>query len=277
MTPGAGAATVSPVASVTDVDCLPQPPVSALRRAALWALTRWETFPVGAEPRPVVLCEPPVHVDGGFVDQAASAAFWAGALVGTDLLPEEARALLPGAVGGWDSTAAHQADGTQVLQVTAARRAERRWRTDRGLALLPGWQLTLTGAVGPVWLLDVAASGCWRPPAACCAAPAGAAGRQVRARVERDGTTVHLSLLVPEPSAAGSGGCDFIASPTAVVALPAGGPTPPEGPRLVAYQPFDGYRVELVGQLAEPLGQRVVVDLDGSPVVVEHAGGPQRR
>ena len=61
------------------------------------------------------------------------------------------------------------------------------------------------------------------------------------------------------------------------VALPAGGPTPPEGPRLVAYQPFDGYRVELVGQLAEPLGQRVVVDLDGSPVVVEHAGGPQRR
>ena len=84
------------MASVTDVDRLSQPPAGSLRRAALWALARWETFPVGVEPRPVVLCEPPLRVDGGFVDQAASAAFWAGALVGTDLLPECGNASWPG-------------------------------------------------------------------------------------------------------------------------------------------------------------------------------------
>lgn len=276
------------MASLAHVDRLSQLPVSPHHRAALWALRRWERFPVAEDPRPLVLTEAPLQVEGGFVDQQVRDTFAAGALVGAggvadqqvQLLRQVAGVAVAGRAGSPAATAPPEGRRPtgRVLEVRAAQRDERRWGTDRGRLLLPCWQLTVEGAVGPVWLLDAEAAGCWSPTVAAGAPrPPGAAGRQVQARVERDGTTMHVSLVVAGPDQVGSGGCDFITSATAAVALPADGPARGPEPRLVGYQPFDGYRVELVGHLAEPLGRRVLVDLDGSPVPVESEAGPGRR
>jgi hypothetical protein len=59
-------------------------------RAARRAVAGWAEFPVGADPRPLVLLDGPVRVDKGFATGDAKLAFLRGVVEAAAEVPEDA-------------------------------------------------------------------------------------------------------------------------------------------------------------------------------------------
>lgn len=226
--------------------------------AAAVALRRWADFPASADVRPVVLLGGPI-LCRGFSTGVAKGAYMMGRVNADPGVPDEpvehlrqVRQLQPN-------------DGVPPLRVLRASPSVARFPTDRGRMDLPAWRVEAVDAIEPIWVLsDEARRRCWRSPSE----PGEGwphAGYPVWAGVtDLDG----LGL-----SADFTGGIHpgfryqllALESETAVVVLPVVLPSP-EG--RSGFVPARGDAHHGHVRLSRPLGSRVVVNLDASPVSV---------
>ena len=219
--------------------------------ATVDALSAWADYPASSTPRPVVLVDGYVRVgSSGFVGGDAKLAFVAGAIDSQVEIPDGVRELLPPPAGGPPDRSGPR------ITVTAIRRSQATFLTDRGRRTLPTYAVAFDGTREPVQVLDPAVPVWWpkRPT------PDGIANGS--ATIEADGLTLHVPAMggvLTEFL-----GCRFTESDTAVLAQPLTRERDAEG----AAVPAVGICVQVSGRLAGPLGPRVLVDTDGLPLAV---------
>jgi len=227
-------------------------------RSARRAVAGWAEFPVGADPRPLVLLDGPVRGEG-FATGDAKLAFLRGAVEAEAGVPEDAVRPLR-----------RPADGTGpqprgLLRVVAAERSEAEFATDRGRQRLPAWSLEAADTLGPIWVLsgEVRAR-CWSPPEPVSQArigphwlrsgAIGADGRELT--VEFAGGSERLFGYDPEVMETPAAVC-VVPLPRMIVRLA-------PGTAITA----EGHLRKVRVTLAERLGGRVLVNLDGTAVPV---------
>ena len=158
--------------------------------------------------------------------------------------------------------------GRTTLRLTAAILAHTEFATDRGSQRLPAWRVEAVDTLGPIWVLaEEAQAHCWSPPEVpdgerigprmLMSATVGPDGRELIVGF----TGGRESLLRYEAEA--------VESAAAVSVVSLGRMTrrlPPETAITM-----EGHRREVRVTLAEALGGRVLVNLDGTPVPVHPA------
>jgi hypothetical protein len=232
------------------------------------AVTGWAEFPAGADPRPLVLLSGSVRVDKGFATADAKLAFHLGIVEAAAGVPEEAVQLLR------RSGAARTGPRPRgQLRVNAAERSEAEFATDRGRQRLPAWRLEAADTLGPIWVLtgEMQAQ-CWSPskpasqerigPHMLMSGTVGAHGRDLA--VEFIGSSERLFRYDAE----------VLESPAAVCVVP----VPRMTERLASGTAItaEGHLRKVRVTLAEPIGGRVLVNLDGTPVPVTPVEAPPR-
>lgn len=228
------------------------------RQAALAAAGRFAEFPALDEPRPVVLLNGAVHAEDGFVTGEAKMAFLQGVIETAEGVPEEPVRLL--------RIAQLQGPARPApLLVLGAALLETAFATDRGQEVFPAWRVEAADARGPIWVLAEDVLGrCWFPPPL---AEGEASGPHILVRSSVDSTGRDLAVdFIGAAERSFDYEAEAVETPTAVAviphqrvkrALPSGSATTAEGHlRLVHVR------------LMEPLGGRVLVNLDGTPVEV---------
>lgn len=224
---------------------------------ARWAVERWSAFPVDENPRPLVLVESRVRVEQGFTTGPAKLAFVDGRVESTIKLPERVMDTL--------RRRGHPARsvGGEPLMIHAAALEEIEFLTDRGPQRLPAWRLSAEDALGAIWVLDPDVAD-WKP-----ATDAAASHPQVQGPGHRGGMPVEVdqddrSLLVHwlggAPNFERYPSAEVVESRTAVAVVPVGEDIGPPGPRTAV-----GYVHRVPAVLREPLGARVLIDLNGNP------------
>ena len=224
------------------------------------ALSRWTSFPE-TDPRPIVLIYGPVLVTAGFNTGDAKNALHYGLVSANDSVADEPLRTIR--ANGANRTG-HRLP-SHGLEVVSATLSQTSFVTDRGPAVLSAWELVAVDALGPIWVLDDSTlARCWAPPNV----PEGDHhGWHLlnSATIGHDGRDLTVVFTGSPP-----GFFDYKAavleSDSAVNVLPL--------PRLIADHP-DGTAIAAVGArrqisatLSRPLGNRVLVDNDGSPVSV---------
>ena len=236
-------------------------------RAARWAVAGWADFPARAAPRPLVLLDGPVRVDKGFATGDAKLAFLRGVVEAEAEVPEDALRLLRQPAAG---TGPRPRGG---LRVVAAERSEAEFATDRGHQRLPAWRLEAADTLGPIWALTGEAQArCWFPskpasqerlgPHMLRSGTVGADGRELA--VEFTGGSERLFCYDAEVMETPAAVC-VVPMPQMTVRLAPGTAITAEG----------HLRKDRV-TLAERLGGRVLVNLDGTPVPVTLGQAPPR-
>jgi hypothetical protein len=232
-------------------------------RAARRAVAGWAEFPVGADPRPLLLLDGPVRVDKGFATGDAKLAFLRGVVEAAAGVPEDAVRPLRRPAAGTGPRPRGQ------LRVVAAERSEAEFATDRGHQRLPAWKLEAADALGPIWVLTGEAQAqCWSPstpasqervgPRMLKSGTVGAGGRELA--VEFTGGSERLFRYDAE----------VIETPAAVCVVPLPRMTVrlAPGAAITAEGHLRKVRVTLAGRL----GGRVLVNLNGTPVPVTSGG-----
>jgi hypothetical protein len=245
---------------LTDGSSAPPTSIDATTAAAL---DRWASFPVDAEPRPLVLLGGDVTGPlGGFASDEAKEAFLQGAFVDPASLPSG-----PAAADGYDVVTAAQAvellrdsgtpgpEAVRPLVITSVQLGRANFETDRGSTELPAWMVSMAGVEAPAAVLAVSPDAIFRPPGDDLPPPFGATGTDTSTEL-----TISFSGAPP-----GTGPCgaeytaDAVGSETAVAVtireLPAS-PSTTDG--RVACSSV-GYARQLTISLASPLGARVLV------------------
>ena len=207
---------------------------------------RWAAFPSDVVPRPIVLLESRVRVEGGFVDSDSKLAWMAGGIELKPLSPALS-ALLP---------RRRRAYGGPILTVTEVASTTAAFTCDRGPRQLEAYRLQVTGLYGFCIILS---------PTVECWWAVGQPDRQRlgEAALEDDGVTIHF------PAYGGAltefHGAEFQEHDSFVVgrAITSERPVPP------------GTAIHAIGKLAQPTGQlttrlgaRVLVGTDGQPLPV---------
>ncbi len=234
--------------------------LSEQRSAATRALERWNAFPAGASPRPIVLVGPAVVPGQGFEDGESKLAFARGdfALVGGvaaeayELLSESSR---EGDVPGHG----------RVLALRSATLGEADFMTDRGSRGLPAWLVDVEGVLGFVAVLTRSArSGCWEPPAEAATSSRGPRQFALPSSVSDDGMTLTFRFTSWPRSLAVYESAEAFESPSAVAVIPIERWTGPS----TGWVTLAAAKREVEVRLASPLKGRVLVDLDGRAVPV---------
>jgi hypothetical protein len=224
---------------------------------ARWAVERWAAFPVDENPRPVVLVESRVRVEQGFSTGAAKLAFIGGCVEATIKLPEGVMEPLRRG----DLLA--RSGGGEPLTIHSGALEEIEFVTDHGPQRLPAWRLSAQDALGAIWVLDPDVAD-WKPETD--AAPS---RPQVQGPGHRGGLPVEVgqddrSMLVHwlggAPNCERYPTAEVVESRAAVAVVPVGEDIGPPGPRTAV-----GYVHRVPAVLQEPLGARVLVDLNGNP------------
>ncbi|MHB1598761.1 MAG: hypothetical protein ACYCXY_07700 [Acidimicrobiales bacterium] len=117
---------------------------------------------------------------------------------------------------------------------------------------------------------EAALASCWFPPALEPGAPRGPHDA-VSAMLATDGVTLDFCFDESAPSVLVSYEPRVLETPTAVCIIAKGIPNP-ELPPHAAVRAV-GVRRDVTVRLARPLGERVLVGMDGSPVEVTHDSG----
>jgi hypothetical protein len=219
------------------------------------ALAMWAEFPIRAEPRPFVFIGPTVVVRGGFYSSQAKAAVLDGAITSNMRMP-------PGLLEALNPTGHRHQPGVS-LEVTGVLRTQAEFLTDRGPRSLPAWSVTFRGSFGRVIVLHppVAARGWWPdglPPAA--------RRDDCQAQLLDDGQTLTVTF---EGWGDDYPRLELYESQSAVVFHPVvvAAPMPFLDEHTVMVEP-PITRQQLTASLAEPLGARVLLDIDGYPLPV---------
>jgi hypothetical protein len=221
-------------------------------------LERWDHFPVGADPRPLVLTGVAWRT-AGFVDGASKRSFTAGAIKGIPGVPDEPVELLRRALRH-----SRVVSDTAFL-VTHADRSQTEFWTDRGRRLLPAWRIESPNARGVVWVMDEATlDRVWVPPSESATRAAEPCTLH-RATLFQDGVTLRLRFTGAPKSIVAYDGL-ILETTTAVCVIPV--------ERLLKSIPRStwtrtlNHSREFTVRLARPLGGRVLVSLTGRPLAV---------
>ncbi len=231
---------------------------------ARWALRRWETFPVDLRPRSLVLAGPLTRVERGFRSGAAKLAFLHGDIEAVVPLPDGLLEMFHTSEAGLKAMPGKRAWQSPLL-ITRASPGQAEFATDRGRREFPAWQLGGPDVDGTLWVLDPAvASRRWEPPDPAPQKPFGGLPHRVAsAAIEDDGLTVHFTFVGSPPSLTEYPAAEAVETGQAIVILPVERDIGPPGIRAAP-----GCYRTVTARLGRPLGGRVLVDLDASPVVV---------
>lgn len=142
---------------------------------------RWGMFPVDVVPRPIVLLDNHVRVEGGFIDGESKMAWLEGAIDPDAPIAAALSALLRTRRPG------HAQTRLRIIDVTTTAAP---FRCDRGPRDLPAYRLQLTGLRGSCVMLAPEVE-CWWPTndSDQHRGPASAAS------IDDDGVTIHLSAF----------------------------------------------------------------------------------
>jgi hypothetical protein len=222
---------------------------------------------VDQEPRPLVLAGPAAVSEEGFRSGPAKLAFLYGHLESTVPLPPGLLEVL--GAGATRQPRPGPRHNRGPLLITGATKDHGVFTTDRGRRSLPAWRLTGPDLLGPLWVLDPAiAATCWTPPEDGPPPPfQGASHRADRATLGDDGRTLRLAFIGGPPGYIEYPTVEVIDSDHAVVLLPVEHDSGPPGLRA-----WGGSWREVAVTLNRPLGHRVLVELDASPVMVQAPG-----
>jgi hypothetical protein len=215
----------------------------------------------------VVLLDGPVRVDKGLSTGDAKLAFLRRVVEAEAQVPEDAVRLLRQSAVGTGPGPRGQ------LRVFAAERSEAEFATDRGHQRLPAWRLEAADTLGPIWALTGEAQArCWFPskpagqerlgPHMLRWGTVGADGRELA--VEFTGGSDRLFRYDAE----------VMESPAAVCVVPMAQMTVRLAPGTAITAEGHLRRVRVT--LAERLGGRVLVNLDGTPVPITLGEAPPR-
>lgn len=216
---------------------------------------RWAVFPVGADPRPIVLLDARLRVEGGFVDSDSKIAWLEGAIEPGTSVPPALLALLP---------TRRQGRAQTTLTITAVATITAPFWCDRGSRELAAYRLRLTGLRGSCVVLAPEVE-CWWPVDEADRHRVRVLG--AAAAIDDDGVTIHFPAfggVLTEFRRA-----EFQEHPAYVVgrAITSEREVPPDTP-VVAL----GVHQEVIGQLNEPLGERVLLNTSSQPLAVTPRG-----
>lgn len=211
------------------------------------AASRWSTFPIAAQPRPLVLTSEPIGM-GTFTNDEARIAAAEGFLSVAQSVPAAAVEAI------WKAGLLRGDRRDPRVLVTSASPSSMAFGTDRGGRQFPAWLLAVTGIEGTCYVMAAESQSLAYP----CAEPTVGHSIGGYANLLGDGLTVRVDFDPPWLTRDGgpaSSDVDVFETDTAVVFAP----TPEsedEGPGAVTFR------------LRAPLGARVLCDVDGSPLVV---------
>ena len=247
------------------------------------ALASWKSFPVDANPRPLLLLDDYVLTPRtGFASVEDKEAFSSGAFdLAVRLPPAPASAHgypIVSASAALDRLRATSAPmpPTTRLRIVKVTLGQARFGTDRGPRLLPAWRIGLGRVADPAWVLAVGSSALWPfDPNSARGAHSGE-----RATLQPDGRTLTYHFVGrsagPPPCGGGYQAHAVEAATTVTITLQGvpqhevGQQQPtqsvPEG-AAVACDTAGHFRTVTV-QLATPLGGRVLLDADLTPIAV---------
>lgn len=234
---------------------------------ARWALSRWESFPISQQRRPLVMCGPLTRFERGFRSGEGKLAFHYGDIEAVAPLPREMLDVLR-------ANAPHPMPSpkwwSRPLMITQASPDTAEFSTDRGRREFPAWRLGGPEVDGTFWALDPAiAATRWQPPEPAPPKPFdGLPHRAASAVRDRDGRTFHFTFVGAAPEYFEYPSAEVLETRQAIVVLPLERYVGPPGPGRM---PAVGYDRTVTVRLARPLGGRVLVDLDASPVTVTQA------
>jgi hypothetical protein len=230
------------------------------------ALRAWDSFPVAASPRPLVMTSDVVSAPAlGFPSVETKEAFLTGLFVAPGPLPAgPAEADGYRVLSATDALAVMRAEGSPAagapyvpapLHITNVGFDRAAFATDRGKRTLPAWLFTFEGIQDPAAVLAVAPEDRFPLPNDL------AAGTSVGARVADDGRTATISFVGAEE---GTGPCsaeytvDQLASDTAIAVIvrEIRHQDPPAGVGCTDV----GYSRHVKITFEKPLGNRVLVD-----------------
>jgi hypothetical protein len=242
--------------------CAPQPADSAIGesgpggedwpRVGPQSLAKWASFPVDADPRPLVLLGEPVNVEKGFTDGDGKAAFLDGRIDPNGKVPPEAAEAF--------AKLAKPNAGTPKIKVISAELGTAKFGTDRGPRELPAWIFQLTETLGPVTVLAV------KPDYQAGYAMSGA-------KVSADGMTLTVAMAKAVEPCPGEPRVtyepEWLESTTAV-AVGLRNQTGPVAPGVKGNCAHDlAYRTaDYTIKLSKPLGSRVLADASGNAMPV---------
>ncbi|HEV2369525.1 MAG TPA: hypothetical protein VGR90_06595 [Acidimicrobiales bacterium] len=209
----------------------------------------------------MILVGPLVVPESGFRTGDAKIAFLRGDVVVDAAVPPEVVGLLRSS----GTTAVAGGGKVPPLVLDRAERGATEFSTDRGRRRLAAWSFGGSELLGPLWVLDPdVAAARWEPAApAELAAPGVVSHLFHRGQIDADERTLHLQFTGPAPEWVDYPSTEVFESFQAVTAVPHGHDHGPSRPRRAV-----GHLREVVITLADPLGNRVVINLDGSPVEV---------
>lgn len=226
------------------------------RQAATGAVARFAEFPALDDPRPIVLLDEAVHAQGGFVTGDAKMAFLQGVIEAAEEVPKEPVRLMRVA-----RLRVHPPRAP--LLVRGAVLAEAAFATDRGRQVLPAWRVEAVDARGPIWVLaEEVLSRCWSPPVV---PDDEASGPHILVRARIDPTGRDLAVdFVGGSETLFDYEAETVETRTAVTVVPQQRikRTLPSRTAITA----EGHPRRVHVRLKEPLGSRVLVNLDGTPV-----------
>jgi hypothetical protein len=219
-------------------------------------LEAWAAFPADRDPRPVVLLDaiPAVRPSGIFPDDQKKLAFLHGAVEAVPGFPAPVlQALRSQPDDGYDGP---------PLLVTDASLTSAQYETDRGPRVLPTWEVRAQDMFHPIRVLDPALRGSgqvWEPRGR-----KRISGRRPTVVLGADERTLIMMFI-------GSPHADSGQFPARV--LEAGGAVAlafreRQKPRLAGWYTTQGVLREVTAVLDRPLGNRVLLDISGAPVIV---------
>jgi hypothetical protein len=236
------------------------------------ALAKWRSFPVTADPRPLIL------TNGGVIDPATG--FLTGeakmAYMAANFELATAVPVAPAASAGYPIVSAQTAldrlraagssePATRPLRIVKISLLQATFGTDRGPQALPAWRFQLDQVTDPVQVLAVDSQQLWR------ATVWGSTGMDHRASLSGNGRSLDVSFYgtPPGPSPCGADyTADVAESRTAVVVTPRQIRPPPQGNASPQACTAIAAQRTVTVRLAAPLGARVLLTADGSPIPV---------
>lgn len=238
------------------------------------ALAGWQSFPVSADPRPVVLTSGMVlDPSSGFATDEDKLAYLAGQYELGVALPAA-----PPTSGGYPVISAKAAldrlrgnvSGQQVssrLRIVDASLTGAKFSTDRGPQQLPAWQFRLAGVADSVRVLAVSQSRLWP------AKPFEPTWSEDGTSIAADDQTLTHSFIAspagPSPCGAEYAGKVTESRTAAVISVEVVTPNPAGGSTSADQAcPAIGAQRTVTLRLATPLGDRVLLTAQGAPIAV---------
>jgi hypothetical protein len=186
---------------------------------------------------------------GSFPNVQTKLAFHHGLIEAAPDFPTQVLRALRGQSRPWEGS---------PLLLTSATLGEREFATDRGRKRLPAWCVWAQDVSEPIWVLDPATSRqSWQPP-----------GQEFRswpwpeALLGIDGRTLTLSFVGSAESYTSYPGARVLESGNAVAVIPI------SKELVTGWRHPVGRARQVAATLGRPLGNRVLLDGTGSPVMV---------